>query len=161
MHIFFACLATLTTLCFAAALFFITVDAYLPYHTYFGLMAAVSCLLTHCWVFFYFIGTGEGIREGILDHGLDRKAIKTTKRFKGIIFPLAFFAMVFVIVGSVLGAAARVGKVTSATHYGMLAFAIALNLFAFRMEFRTIKKNQALMRKLNDEIDSQKKPERV
>lgn len=153
MHIFFICLAFITTLCFAASFFFITVDAYLPYHTYFGLMAAVSCLLTHCWVFFYFIGTGEGIREGILDHGLDHKFIKMTKRFKGITFPLAFFSMVFIIIGSVLGAAARVGKVSTATHYNMLAFAILFNLFAFRMESQMIQKNRALMAKLNREIE--------
>jgi len=104
-------------------------------------------------VFFYFIGTGEGIREGILDHGLDHKAIKTTKRFKGITFPLAFFSMVFIIIGSVLGAAARVGKVSTTTHYSMLAFAILFNLFAFRMEFLTIQKNRTLMAKLNREIE--------
>ena len=41
-----------------------------------GLIASVVALVAHTWVFFYFIGTGEGIREGVLEYGLDPHSIK-------------------------------------------------------------------------------------
>lgn len=153
MHIFFVFLASITTVFFSTSLVFATLTPDRLYHFYFGLIAAVSCLLTHCWVFFYFIGTGEGIRDAVLEHHLDEKHIKHTKRFKGKAFPSALFSMIFVIVGSTMGGALRVGRVSTTTHLGWIFFAILFNFFTFRLEYRTIQENRKLTEKLNQEIE--------
>jgi hypothetical protein len=152
MHIFLLLLATITTTLLGTALYFTAVDRL--FHFYFGLIATVAALLTHTWVFFYFIGTGEGIREGVLAHKLETDAIRLTKKFKGRTFPFALFSMIFLIVTSILGGALRFGKVAPAWHWGMATLAILFNFFTFRQEYRVIQENRALMTKLNAEIDA-------
>ncbi len=153
MLIFFLCLTTITSALLSGAFIFAWALPDALWHFYFGLIGTVASLCTHCWVFFYFIGTGEGIREGILENGLDKDHIRTTKKFKGRIFPLAFFSMVFLIVASIMGGALRAGSTSKFSHLGWMAFAIAFNLFTFRKEARIIGENEKLMKELNDEIE--------
>jgi hypothetical protein len=153
MQIFFLFLAAVTTSLLGTALYFTHIDRL--FHFYFGLIATVSALLTHVWVFFYFIGTGEGIRDGVLANHLEGDAIKRTKKFKARTFPFALFSMIFLIVTSVLGGALRFGRVAPAWHWGFAAFAILFNIFSFRQEFNTIQENRRLMDDLNKRIEAQ------
>lgn len=154
MRIFFLILAGLTTALWGVTLYMVYASSDPIMHFYFGLISTIFCLGTHCWVFFYFIGTGQGIREGVLAHGLDRAAIKRTKRFKGMTFPFALFSMIFMIVASILGSGVRFGSVSGLTHIIVVYLGIAFNFFAFWQEHRTIKLNETLMAKLNSEIES-------
>lgn len=122
---------------------------FLP-HFYTGLMATVSTLITHCWVFFYFIGTGEGIREGIRENNLDKSAIKATKKFKAGTFPFALFAMIFMMAATIFGTGVQVGKFAALWHTGFIYFALLFNLFTFYQEFKMIQRNRCLMRELNE-----------
>lgn len=151
MHIFFLFLATLTLSLFGTSVYFAWQNNF-TLHAFFGLITTLSCLITHCWVFFYFIGTGEGIREGILDNKLDLAAIKRTKKFKAKTFPFALFSMIFMIVATILGAGAQVGKVSAGWHKGLVYFALLFNLFSFFQEFKIIKDNRELMENLNKQI---------
>lgn len=152
MHLFFLALALTTTLLFGLSFYsaFVLTDPLL--HFYFGLIATISCLLTHCWVFFYFIGTGQGIREGVLEHDLDLAAIKRTKKFKGKTFPFALFSMIFMIVASYLGGGVRFGNYSKTTHLVVVGIGVAFNLFAFFQEYRVIQENRKLMESLNKKI---------
>lgn len=152
MQYFFLSLATFTAALFLAAFGFASLIPDRLYHLYAGLFAAIACLFTHCWVFFYFIGTGQGIREGIEEHKLDARHLKTMRRFKGRVFPFAFFSMIFVIVGSIMGGAIRAGKASPTAHLGWIFFAVVFNLFTFRRELSSIRENRELMEKLNREI---------
>lgn len=154
MSIFFAILAAV-----CASLWSITIGLALwgtdpLLHFYFGLIGTVACLLTHCWVFFYFIGTGQGIREGVLAHNLDPLNIKLTKKFKGKTFPFALFAMIFMIVTATTGGGVRFHSISPITHDVWATIAILFNLFAFRQEYRVIQQNQKLMQALNAQVDS-------
>lgn len=149
MSVFFLILTSITTALLGAAFFFAKISPDRLYHLYFGLIATVSALLTHCWIFFYFIGTGQGIREGIIEHKLDAKPIRATKKFKGRTFPFAFFSIVFIITGAVMGGALRAERVSSTTHMAWIFFAIAFNFWTFRQEYRVIRENEALMAELN------------
>lgn len=153
MHIFFIFLASITVGLWIPTFYFLYVEVDQLMHFYFGLISTVSCLLTHTWVFFYFIGTGQGIREGILEYSLDRSPIKITKKFKGKTFPFAFFSMVFMIVAAILGAGTRMQEVSKTTHMAFVYLGIAFNFFTFRQEYRVIQKNRKLMDDLNELID--------
>lgn len=152
MRFFHFILATITSILFGVAFYFVLVEHDLLMHFYFGLIGTVACLATHCWVFFYFIGTGEGIRDGVLSYQLDQISIKRTKKFKGKTFPFAFFSMIFMIVAAILGGALRFKEVHAWWHLGFVYFAIAFNLFTFYQEQRVIKENQELMVQLNQQI---------
>lgn len=152
MSVFFLLLSFITTALLAAAFFFAQISPDRLYHLYFGLIATVAALLTHCWIFFYFIGTGQGIREGIIANKLDMKPIRVTKKFKGRTFPFAFFSIVFIIVGAVMGGALRAGRVSPAAHMGWIFFAIAFNFWTFRQEYRVLRENEALMAELNRQV---------
>lgn len=151
MHVFFVLLASITSALLATSLYFTHIDKL--FHFYFGLIATVSSLLTHVWVFFYFIGTGEGIREGVLANKLSPDAIKRTKKFKAKTFPFALFSMIFLITTSILGGATRFQRVSPAWHWGFAAFSILFNLFSFWQEYRIIQENRHLMEDLNQQID--------
>ncbi len=151
MLIFFYLLALINLVLTGLTLYFgLTGD--LLMHFYFGLVTVVSALVVHCWVFFYFIGTGEGIREGILENNLDQAPIKATKKFKAKTFPFALFAMIFLIVTAVMGGALRTERVTALTHTLWAIFALAFNAFTLWQESRIIGINQKLMRDLNEQV---------
>lgn len=165
MQVFFVLLAVITTTLLSAAIVLGLQAGPLPapklfsdaadpllIHFYLGLVGTVSCLITHVWVFFYFIGTGEGIREGVIAHRLDPDAIRRTKRFKAKTFPFALFAMLFMITAAILGGGLRFARVPGWLHMVAAYFALAFNLFAFAMEYKTIGENRRLMADLNRQI---------
>jgi len=154
MLIFFVFLVSITIFLFGSSFYFVYIQQDLLLHFYCGLIAAISALITHCWVFFYFIGTGEGIREGVLAHTLDTQHIKRTKKFKAKVFPFALFSMIFIITADILGGALRFQKVSEYWHIGFVYFAILFNFFTFYQEFKIIRQNQKLMDELNQEIES-------
>lgn len=154
MHIFFLTLVSITIFFLGGSFYFLYIQNDLLLHFYCGLIATVSALVTHCWVFFYFIGTGEGIREGVLANKLDLINIKKTKKFKGKTFPFALFSMIFLIVATILGAGVQTQKVALGWHMGLVYFAIAFNFFSFYQEYNVIRANQKLMTELNQEIES-------
>jgi len=141
------------TLClWGTAFYYAYVDFDLLMHFYFGLISTISVLITHCWVFFYFIGTGQGIREGVLENNLDRQAIKVSGKFKGMTFPFALFSMLFMITTSIMGGALRFQKVTPTTHMVFVYITVLFNFFSFYQEYRVIRRNQRLMAELNSQI---------
>lgn len=153
MHIFFMGLGSICLGLLVPTLWFQYVSHEPLTHFYFGLIATVACLITHCWVFFYFIGTGQGIREGILAHRLDTSHIKTTKKFKGKTFPFALFSMIFMIVTATTGGAVRFDDLSPLTHAIWALVAILFNVFSFWQEYRIIQKNRSLMKELNEHIE--------
>ena len=154
MILFFSLLVCIALALFGTSFYYIFIAKDLLMHFYFGLIGTVAILITHCWVFFYFIGTGEGIREGIIEFKLDPSAIKRTKKFKARTFPFALFSMIFMIVAVVLGGALRFAKVGPAWHYGFVYFALLFNFFSFRQEFNAISENEKLMGSLNEAVES-------
>lgn len=152
MYIFFIFLTLVCISLFGTTAYFVMIEPIPHYHAYFGLIATVAVLITHCWVFFYFIGTGEGIREGVIEHKLDPAHIKATKKFKAKTFPFALFSMVFMIVTTILGAGIQVKQVEPVWHKGFMYFALLFNFFTFYQEQRIIKANQILMAQLNAQI---------
>ncbi|MCP5464458.1 MAG: hypothetical protein H7A33_05475 [Deltaproteobacteria bacterium] len=155
MALFHLLLSFITVFFASTAFYFVWFAPDLLYHFYFGLVATIAALVTHCWVFFYFIGTGEGIREGILENNLDASPIKLTKKFKGMTFPFALFSMIFLIVASILGGALRFHRVSIYWHLGFVYFGLAFNLFSFWQENRVIRRNAKLMDELNAKVDAQ------
>lgn len=153
MHIFFLMLAAITASLIAITIQFVVGQHDLLMHFFSGLIATVSALITHCWVFFYFIGTGEGIRDGVLAHDLDMKAIKASKKFKAKTFPFALFSMIFMITAAIMGGALRFKRVDHTWHNGFVILAIAFNLFTFAQEFKIIRENRKLMKELNTTIE--------
>lgn len=149
MHVFFLALATTTTALLGVTTFKAYFAANTLTHFSLGLMSAVFVLITHCFVFFYFIGTGQGIREGVLQHGLDTAAIKKTKRFKAKTFPFALFSMIFAITATTMGGAVHTDKLSPPWHVSFVAVTLLFNLFSFYQEWRAIRENQRLMKELN------------
>lgn len=153
MHYLFLFFVTVSTGLLGATLYFYFFSGEMYMHAILGLSTTVSLLLLHCWVFLYFIGTGQGIREGVLAFDLDKAAIKKTKRFKGMTFPFALFSMVFAIVATILGGGISTKSVSPGTHAIFVYVAVAFNAFSFWQEYRVIQRNRKLMQELNDQIE--------
>lgn len=153
MHVFFLMMVAVCIGLFGSAGYYVFVDYNLHFHAFFGLITTVAILITHCWVFFYFIGTGEGIREGVLEHRLNPDSIKKTKKFKGKTFPFALFSMIFAIVATIVGAGIQTGDTKLLTHRIFVYVMLAFNLFTFYQESRIIRINENLMKDLNRQIE--------
>ena len=159
MHLLFFLLATATTVLSGLTLGTIWTGSAPIVHFYYGLATTVCCLFTHCFVFFYFIGTGQGIREGVLAHRLDGDAIKKTKKFKGKTFPFALFSMIFMIVAAVVGGGIRFGSSSKTAHLVWIIVALLFNFFSFFQEARVILQNRRLMIALNAKVDTLTRPD--
>jgi len=114
-------------------------------HMLAGLTAALVLLMLHGFMILnYFIATGKAVDQAMEGHAEFAAYKKRTRKLKGRTFPFATMAAIFTIVAAVLGGAAwRAGG--SPWHRGFAWFAVAFNIFAFYMEYTSIKRNMALL----------------
>lgn len=127
------------------------------WHTGVGFFTGLFTLFVHCVVFTYFIGTGLAIKEAVRGHHLDPELIRPTRKFKARTFPFAFFAIVFVVAGTVVG-----GGVASPSHWiptwlhaMLIGLGFVMNVVAIPFEVSACRANVALIQRIEAMLDAQ------
>jgi len=125
-------------------------------HMVIGLFTAVFGLFLHCLIFTYFLGTGRWVKEVAKAYQLpDQDLPRKTREFKRQAFPPALFAMLSVIAAVATGAGAQTGPETfwGLAHPVMSVVALALNGWAYVVEYRTVAANARVMDEVMAEVE--------
>jgi hypothetical protein len=123
-------------------------------HFLFGLFTAVGTLLTHCLIFTYFLGTGRWVKEVTLAYDLpDAPWHKRTRDLKRATFPPALAAMLITIATAAGGAGAQLQQWPWQVHFTLGLITLAVNLWAFRLEYRNVTENAGILDAVLREVD--------
>jgi hypothetical protein len=135
-----------------------------PLHLFLGLLAGTTALGVHCLIFIYFLGTGRWVKEVAIAYRIpDDPLPKLTRTLKRQTFPPALFAMLIVIGTTVAGAWAATS--TSAhgpeatrwwpwpVHALAATVALAINVWAFFVEYRAVAINGRVIDEVMREVD--------
>jgi len=117
-------------------------------HFMVGLLTAIGSLLVHCIIFTYFLGTGRWVKEVKLAYQLsDVPLPRLTRELKRRTFPPALIAMLVTIAAAAAGAGVQqqLPQWPWQLHAGLSAAALLSNLWAFRIEYRSICQNTAVI----------------
>lgn len=123
-------------------------------HFYLGLIAAIATLLVHCLIFTYFLGTGRWVKEVGLAYQLpDDPLLKLTRELKRRSFPPALFAMLVTIATAAAGLGAQLREWPWPIHATMALVTLAVNLWAYRIEYRDLAINASVIDEVLREVD--------
>ncbi len=123
-------------------------------HFLFGLFTAVGTLLTHCLIFTYFLGTGRWVKEVTLAYDLpDEPWHKRTRDLKRVSFPPALAAMLITIATAAGGARAQLQAWPWQVHLTLAVATLAINVWAFRLEYRNVAENAGIIDAVLREVD--------
>jgi cytochrome b561 len=123
-------------------------------HFLFGLFTAVGTLMTHCLIFTYFLGTGRWVKEVTLAYDLpDEPWHKRTRELKRRTFPPALAAMLVTIATAAAGAGAQLRSWPWQLHLTLGIVTLAVNYWAFRLEYRNVSVNARTLEEVLAEVD--------
>ena len=126
-------------------------DRLMFWHTTVGLFSSLFALFVHGFlVFTYFIGTGIAVKEALKDNGLSLELFQPTRRFKARVFPIAFFAVMFTVAGTVVGGGVASHWIPTWVHVSLIGLGLLLNLWAIPVEVRVCRENAELMNRVDD-----------
>lgn len=129
-------------------------DATYMVHFGLGLGTAMLTLFVHCQVFTYFLGTGRWVKEVTLAYALPNEPWhKETRELKRRSYPVALAAMLVTIAAAAAGAGAQLQAWPWPVHATLATTALAVNLWAFRLEHRHITANTAIIEEVTAEVD--------
>jgi hypothetical protein len=123
-------------------------------HFTLGLFTALFALLVHCIIFTYFLGTGRWVKEVGLAYRLpDAVYPKETRELKRTAFPPALFSMLSIIATAAAGAGRQLQLWHWGIHLTLAVLAILINLWAFRVEYRCLSTNAAVIEGVMNEVE--------
>jgi len=127
-----------------------------PLHLYVALFGILFNLGLHCLVFIYFLGTGRWVKEVALAYGLpDAPLPRQTRELKRATFPPALLAMLVPIATAAAGMAQlhRYGTWAGVLHACLALATLAVNAWAFRIEYRNVATNAGIIDRVMEEVD--------
>jgi hypothetical protein len=128
-------------------------EVYLVHFTL-GLFTSLGALLVHCIIFTYFLGTGRWVKEVGLAYRLpDAVYPKQTRELKRTAFPPALFSMLIIIATAAAGAGRQLGVWHWSIHLTLAVLALLINLWAFRVEYRCLSTNAAVIEGVLNEVE--------
>jgi len=124
-----------------------------PYHLLVSLSAAFVAISAHCLIFGIFTGAGKDTRELVQDLHLNPEFVGQTKAFRKVNFPPALYAILLILLTAILGGAlSTAGSSIWGSVHGLLAWVtFAYNIKTFWLEFRSVRENAAILRRVNSE----------
>jgi hypothetical protein len=123
-------------------------------HFLLGLATALVTLAVHCLIFIYFLGTGRWVKEVGLAYNLpDGELPRQTRELKRAAFPPALFAMLITIATAGAGAGADTGLWPWPIHMILALVAVAVNLWAFPIEYRNLCANVIVLHEVLRAVD--------
>ncbi len=124
------------------------------FHFLYGLLAAIFTLFVHCLIFTYFLGTGRWVKEVKLAYQLpDAPLPRLTRDLKRRVFPPALYAMLTIIATGAAGAAAHNELSPWLVHASLAILTVAVNLWAFWVEYRCLRTNIGVLAEVMREVD--------
>jgi hypothetical protein len=128
-------------------------DIYLV-HFCLGLFTAIGILLVHSIIFTYFLGTGRWVKEvGIAYRLPDEPLPKLTRELKRKAFPPALYSMLIGIATAAAGAGRQLEEWHWTIHMTLAFVTLAINLWAFRVEYYCVSTNAAVIDAVLAEVD--------
>jgi hypothetical protein len=123
-------------------------------HFCMGLFTAIGILLVHSILFTYFLGTGRWVKEvGIAYRLPDEPLPKLTRELKRQAFPPALFSMLIGIATSAAGAGRQLEGWHWSIHLTLAFVTLAINLWAFTVEYRCVSTNAGVIDAVLAEVD--------
>jgi hypothetical protein len=123
-------------------------------HFCLGLFTALAILLVHSMIFTYFLGTGRWVKEVGIAYKLPDKVLpKLTRELKREVFPAALFAMLIAIATAAAGAGRQLEEWHWSVHMVLALATLAVNLWAFTVEYRCVSVNAGVIDAVLDEVD--------
>jgi hypothetical protein len=123
-------------------------------HFVLGLCTVLGCLLVHCLIFIYFLGTGRWVKEVALAYKIpDEPWPKLTRELKRGTFPPALFSMLIAIAAAAAGAGAQLQAWPWYVHMTLGMLTLLINLWAFRIELRNVTINAGIIVAVLGEVD--------
>jgi cytochrome b561 len=153
------CLALLTAFCVGLASQAMnglrsTSDSIYLMHFTLGLFAVLFALGVHSLIFIYFLGTGRWVKEVALAYGIaDSPLPKLTRDLKRRTFPPALIAMLVPIATAAAGAAVQWRDVNWSFHFSLGVATLAINVWAFWVEYRNVSINVDVIEEVLREVD--------
>jgi hypothetical protein len=123
-------------------------------HFTLGLFTSILILLVHSIIFIYFLGTGRLVKEIAIAYQMpDEPLPKLTRELKRKAFPAALFAMLIGIATVAAGAGRQVAGWHWSIHLTLAFVTLAVNLWAFWVEYRCVSTNAGVMDEVFRAID--------
>ncbi len=123
-------------------------------HFHLGLYTAIGNLGVHCLIFIYFLGTGRWVKEVALAYDLpDVPLPRLTRDLKRRTFPPALLAMLVPIAAAASGMGARMKEWPLGIHVTLAVASLAVNLWAFRVEYRNVGINAGVIDEVLRQVD--------
>jgi hypothetical protein len=128
-------------------------DIYLV-HFCLGLFTALAILLVHSIIFIYFLGTGRLVKEVAIAYQMpDQPWPKLTRELKRQAFPPALFSMLIGIGTAAAGMGRQLEQWHWSIHLTLALLTLAINLWAFRVEYRCVSTNGGVIDAVLEEVD--------
>jgi hypothetical protein len=123
-------------------------------HFTLALFSVLFTLGVHCLIFIYFLGTGRWVKEVALAYGIpDAPLPKLTRDLKRRTFPPALLAMLTPIAAAAAGAAVQWQDWHWTIHFGLALATLAVNAWAFWIEYRNVTINVGIIDDVMHEVD--------
>ncbi len=123
-------------------------------HLVLGLFTSIYCVAVHTLLIMFMIVTGRILRSAAESRPLGSEFLAELNVFftRKSAYPLAIFSAFFAVATAVLGHGRYIG-VPIEVHMLIAVAAVLLNLFAFGIEYRTLRDNQRLVDRVAAELD--------
>src|ERR1043166_8719803 len=123
-------------------------------HLILGVLLGIYVALLHIMVMFHFIGSGKEMKEAMAVLGEDADLVRQLQRLKMVVSPLATFAPLLFGAGVIVGGGAHEKTLGSWAwiHWAIGAAGIALNLYAFPIEYRALVTNLQILREVDERL---------
>jgi hypothetical protein len=135
-----------------------TRQALFTWHMLGGVFLATMVCVIHVMTMFHFIGSGKEIKEAVEVLGGDADVIKRLRVFKMRTSGMATLAPLVTGAAVILGGGAHQGVMPGWIHWGLALLALAVNLVAFPIEYRTLKANLDLIQEIDRRIKKEVSP---
>jgi hypothetical protein len=123
-------------------------------HFHLGLYTTIGNLAVHCLIFIYFLGTGRWVKEVARAYQLpDIPLPRLTRDLKRRTFPPALFAMLVPIAATASGLGLQMRQWPGWIHFALAIGSLAVNLWAFRIEYRNVRTNAEVIEEVLREVD--------
>ena len=132
----------------------------LGWHMMVGVFVGVYISILHVMVMFHFIGSGKELKEAARVLGENADVIRRVAKFKQKVFPVATFAPLLTGAAVILGGEAqmKVWGIGGWLHVVVGAAGLALNLYAFPIQYRALVANLELLKEVDERIKREMSP---
>jgi hypothetical protein len=111
-------------------------------------------LLAHSMMMFYLIGKGKAVKDAMLEGGLTGDQYRRIARIRKPVFSIGTLAMAAAMIAAIVGASVDTGALPSIVHEILAYGAIAVNVFALKVEVSALSGSAQIVDEVNRLLDS-------